>query len=99
MGGLTFLRRLFGGRGSAASAADTGIYLRVRCDACGEVIQTRVNPSSELSLADDGQSYFVRKVLVGQRCFRPIEVVVRYADLRGTELDRQVHGGTSVGER
>ena len=96
MGGIGFLRRIFGGGGSAASARDAGIYIRVRCDACGEVVQTRVSPTSELSLADDGQTYFVRKVLVGQRCFRPIEVVVRYADLRGTEIDREVHGGTSV---
>lgn len=96
MGGLGILRRIFGGRGPAASARATGLYVRVRCDACGEVVQTRISPTSELSLADDGQTYFVRKVLVGQRCFRPIEVVVRYADLRGTEIDREVHGGTSV---
>jgi hypothetical protein len=38
----------------------------------------------------------VRKVLVGQQCFRPIEVELRYADLRGTEISREVHGGTSV---
>ena len=40
--------------------------------------------------------YFVRKVLVGRQCFRPIEVSVRYADLRGTEIGREVVGGTSV---
>jgi hypothetical protein len=50
-----------------------------------------------LSLDEDGQSYFVRKVLVGQRCFRPMEVVVRYADQGGrTELSRDVTGGESV---
>jgi hypothetical protein len=94
MGGLGFLRTLFGGR--SAPSADRGIYIRVRCDACGEIVQARVNPTSELSLEDDGKTYYVRKVLVGQQCFRPIEVELRYADLRGTELSRQVRGGTSV---
>jgi hypothetical protein len=92
LGGL--LERFFG---RTRPAADHGLYIRVQCDACGEIVQTRVNPGAELSLADDGQSYFVRKVLVGQRCFRPIEVVVRYADQGGrTELSRDVTGGASV---
>jgi hypothetical protein len=93
MGLLNTIARLFGG---ARSAGSNGMYLRVRCDACGEIVQTRINPSAELSLSDDGQSYFVRKVLVGQRCFRQIEVIVRYADLGRTETGREVHGGTSV---
>lgn len=92
---LGFIGRLFGGGGSTASA-DSGIYVRVRCDACGEIVQTRINPSSELSQADDGEGYFVRKVLVGRQCFRPIEVQVRYSDLGKTEISRQVSGGTSV---
>jgi hypothetical protein len=74
MGGLGFLRRLFGGAGSGARSADGGIYVRVRCDACGEVVQARINPTSELSLSDEGEGYFVRKVLVGKQCFRPIEI-------------------------
>jgi hypothetical protein len=77
--------------------ADDGIYVRVRCDACGEVVQTRINPGTDLSLDEDGQSYFVRKVLIGQQCFRPIEVQLRYADARGgTELSRDVSGGSPV---
>jgi hypothetical protein len=91
------LGRLFRGGSQRAAPTDHGLYVRVRCEACGEVVQTRINPSAELSLAEDGQSYFVRKVLVGQRCFRPIEVRLRYADQRGsTELSREVDGGTSV---
>jgi hypothetical protein len=95
MGRLGFLARLFGGGGAPAQGRDGGIYVRVKCDACGEVVQTRINPNSELSQSDEG-GYFVRKVLVGQQCFRPIEVQLRYTDLRGTEISREVHGGTSV---
>ena len=80
MGRLSFLTRLFGGRGGrGAQSPDGGIYIRVRCNACGEVVQARINPTSELSAVDDGDGYYVRKVLVGQQCFRPIEVSLRYA--------------------
>jgi hypothetical protein len=97
VGRLGFLARLFGsGGGSHSKSRDGGIYVRVKCDACGEVVQTRINPSSELSQLDEGGGYFVRKVLVGQQCFRPIEVQLRYSDLRGTEIGREVRGGTSV---
>ncbi len=94
---MNWLRRIFGGGGGAAPgrSADGGIYFEVRCDACGEVIRARVSPTSELSQDEDG-TYFVRKVLVGQKCFRSIEVLLRYKDLRGSEISREIHGGTSV---
>ena len=95
MGVGSLLARLFGGGGDARTP-DRGIYIRVRCDACGEVIQARINPTSELSADDEGEGYFVRKVLVGSQCFRPVEVRLRYADLRGKEISREVVGGTSV---
>ena len=44
MGRLDALRRFFGG---GRRAGDGGLYIRVRCDACGEVIQARINPSAE----------------------------------------------------
>lgn len=97
MGGLAFLQRLFGrGGGPTNRSPDGGIYFSVRCDACGEVIQGRISPTSELSLDDDAKTYYVRKVLVGRQCFRSIEVQLRFADLRGTEISREVRGGTSV---
>ena len=94
MGPLAFLSRLFGGSAPARSG-DGGVYIRVRCDGCGEIIQARINPTSELSQADEG-GYFVRKVLVGRQCFRSIEVQLRYSDLGKTETSREVKGGTSV---
>ena len=95
MGGVVdFFKGLF--KGGPASSADTGRYVSVKCDACGEVIQVRVNPTAELSLSDDGQSYFVRKVVVGRQCFRSIEILLHYEGLHGKEISREVHGGTSV---
>jgi hypothetical protein len=94
VGPLSFLSRLFGSAAPARSA-DGGVYIRVKCNACGEVIQARINPTSELSQQDEG-GYYVRKVLVGRQCFRPIEVQLRYSDLGRTEIGREVKGGTSV---
>jgi len=96
---LNFFKKVFGGGsggGSATASGDRGIYIEVKCDACGEIIRARVNPTTELSLQDDGQTYFVRKVLVGQQCFRSIEVELHYSDLHGTEISRDIRGGTSV---
>ncbi len=90
---MSFFSRLFG-RGNTSSP-DGGIYIRVRCDACGELVQARINPNSELSQSDEG-GYHVRKVLVGRQCFRPIEVQLRYSDLGRHEISREVKGGTSV---
>jgi hypothetical protein len=85
-----------GGGGGTGVTRDGGIYIHVRCNACGEVVQARINPNTELSLADDGNGYFVRKVLVGRQCFRAIDVELRYSDLGKTEISREVKGGTSV---
>ena len=90
------LASIFGGGSGSQASRDTGIYVRVKCDACGEIVQARISPMSELSQSDDGSGYFVRKVLVGRQCFRPIEVQLRYADMRGKEIGREVRGGTSV---
>jgi hypothetical protein len=93
VGPLSWVSRLFGG--SRQPAANGGVYIRVKCDACGEIVQGRINPTSELSQLDEG-GYFVRKVLVGRQCFRPIEVQLRYSDLGRHELSREVKGGVSV---
>jgi hypothetical protein len=82
--------------GGSQRSPDGGIYIRVKCNACGEIVQARISPTSELSRSDDDSGYFVRKVLVGQQCFRPIEVEIHYADMRGKEISREVRGGISV---
>lgn len=88
-----FLHRLFGSSGGS----DGGIFIRVKCNACDEIVQARINPTSELSQSDEGGGgYFVRKVLIGRQCYRPIEVTLRYSDLGRTEIAREVHGGVSV---
>ena len=87
-----------GGGDGGGRTSDGGVYFQVRCDACGEVIRGRLNPGSEISPQDNG-TYYVRKVLIGQQCFRPIETEFRFADSGGrTALARDARGGTFVDE-
>jgi hypothetical protein len=105
---VSWLGRLFGrGEKEATDGTprrrtvdkDGGLYVYVRCQGCGEEIQGRINPSSDLSRAEDGRGYFVRKVLIGQQCFRPIELQLRYADMNGSLLSYDVTGGDWIETR
>lgn len=91
---MGFLKNLFGG-GSAKS--DRRYYLfHVKCNRCGEILEGRVDLDNDLSLSDEGDSYLVRKGLVGNnRCFQRIEVEMKFTSNR-TLIEQQVQGGTFV---
>jgi hypothetical protein len=97
MGFLDGLKRLFG---LAAGGGDSGIYYYIRCDRCGDFVRIRLNPTSELqqefsTTGDFVRGYYVRKMVVDQRCFRPIEVELRF-DSRRRETSREITGGQFV---
>ena len=49
----------------------------VKCNRCGEIIEGRIDLDNDLSLNDEGDSYLVRKGLIGSgenHCFQQIEV-------------------------
>ena len=88
------LRRIFGG---SAAGGDGGIYLYVRCNRCGDRVRVRISPNSELQqeFSEEGDrvaGYFVRKMVVDQRCFRPIAVTMRF-DGGKRETQREIDGG------
>ena len=96
MGLLDALKRALGG--GASAGRDDGIYLYVRCDRCGDRVRVRLNPTSELQQefsesGDAVRGYFVRKMVVDQRCFRPIEVRLQF-DAGRRERSREIDGGT-----
>lgn len=97
MGLLDSLLKLVGG--SAAAPADQGLYYYVRCDKCGEKIRFRVDPHWDLAPLYDGDDrascYQVTKHIVGQKCFRPIEVTLTF-DQNRKESGRTVTGGRLV---
>jgi hypothetical protein len=90
------LKQVFGG--GPSRGRDEGIYFYVRCDRCGDRVRVRLNPSSELQQEFDEsgegvRAYSVRKMVVDQRCFRPIEVRFQF-DAARRERSREIEGGT-----
>ena len=97
MGLWDALKRAFGGGGQT----DSGIYFYLRCARCGDRVRVRVNPAAELQQEFEGGDqpvgYMVRKMVVDQRCFRPIEVVLRF-DAGRRERSREISGGVFISQ-
>jgi hypothetical protein len=83
--------------GSGERNRDRSLSISVRCDRCGEVIETRVDLSNDLT-AEFGEgereaAYFCRKVLIGkQGCYVPVEVLLKF-DARRMLMEKQISGG------
>ncbi len=96
MGFLGSLLKLLGGGGAPA---DRGLYYYVRCDKCGEKIRFRVDPRWDLAPSyedgDQASSFSVTKHIVGQKCFRPIEVSLTF-DRNRKESGRLATGGQLI---
>jgi hypothetical protein len=88
------LKRAAGSR--PTEAQDDGIYFYVRCNRCQDRVSVRLNPCSELQqdfgVSGQESGYFVRKMVVDQRCFRPIEVRMEF-DHQRRERSRHIEGG------
>jgi hypothetical protein len=90
------LKRLLGS--GSSEDRDDGIYIFVRCNSCGDRVRVRLNPAADLrqDFGEQGLSgYSVRKVVVDQHCFRPIEVTMRFDSSR-REQSREIEGGTFI---
>jgi hypothetical protein len=81
------------GRGPSTSG-DRGVYYYVRCDRCKETLRFRVDPYWDLGTADGG-GFVVTKHIMGQKCFRTIEVTLTFDDRR-EESERSISGGSFV---
>ncbi|MBE0409512.1 MAG: hypothetical protein IBX69_07255 [Anaerolineales bacterium] len=90
-----------------SSNSDEHAYrLLVRCNRCGEIIESRIDLRNDLSMSYEDSvdrttsvgapSYFCRKTLIGkQRCFQRVEVTLTF-DQNRKILDRQITGGEFV---
>ncbi len=90
---MNILKNLFGGGSGGNNADDGGIYFYVRPRGCEEVVKVRIDPRNDLSQADDGSGYFVRKLARGTTypCFREIEMMLHFdsnRNLTETEVQR-----------
>jgi len=91
---MGFLKNLFSN--TPAKPEKRFYVFQVKCKRCGEIIEGRVDLDNDLSLSDEGNSYIVRKGLIGaNRCFQQIEVEMTFTPDRSL-TEKSVHGGTFV---
>jgi hypothetical protein len=91
MGFLKRLTQIFAG--APQLSGDAGLYYYLKCNRCGEVIRVRINPMNDLSQRDGEDGYYVRKVIVGQRCYNRIEAEFTYDNNRKLQ-NSDISGGT-----
>ena len=99
---MSFLKKFFSG---PSAAPQSHFYsFAVKCNRCGEVIEGHINLSNDLSLDDDGTSYFVHKTLMGNgsgapnhngKCFQRVEVEMKFNASKQL-IEKQAQGGTFV---
>ncbi len=79
-------------------AEQRAYWLYVQCAHCGEKIKARVDLYNDLSpiYAEEGITYFCRKVLIGQkRCYQKIEVELSFDEKR-LLTSREIKGGSLI---
>jgi hypothetical protein len=91
---MGFLKKLFS---DTPTKAQKRYYtFQAKCRRCGEIIEGRIDLDNDLSLEDGGNSYIVRKLLMGSnRCFQQIEVEMTFTPAR-TLIEKQIQGGTFI---
>ncbi len=91
---MQFLKTLLSG---GSRSDDRGIYFYVQPKACQEILRIRVDPMNDLSRADDGKGYWVRKMASGHRCPFQAEVEI-YFDKNKRMTSSEVTNGKLVSE-
>lgn len=89
---MDFLKKLFSGGGASG---DVGIYFYVKPSGCDEVVRVRINRNNDLSLAEDGKTYWVHKVVMGTTCFQRVELDVYFKQSRQVS-ETSISGGELV---
>ena len=100
MGFFDRLRKAFAGGGSAP--ADAGTYwVYAQCRRCGEPLKGRIDLRNEPSQSDEGDTWIVRKGLVGtgtRRCFQTVEVTLTFDANKQNVVDSEVVGGNLISQ-
>lgn len=91
---MNILKSLFGGGGRNE---DRGIYFYVQPKMCQEILRIRVDPLNDLSRADDGKTYWCRKLASAARCPFQAEVTL-YFDKNKRFTGEEVENGQLVSE-
>lgn len=99
---MDFIKKLFS---SSSSTLQSNFYsFKVKCNRCGEIIESHINLNNDLSLDDEGTSYFVHKILMGNgsgvpnrngKCFQRVEVEMKFNASKQL-IEKQAQGGTFI---
>ena len=93
------LKTLTGGSAGSSQAGANNRWIYVQCSRCGEPLKARVNTANDLSLDEDGETYIVRKGLVGsgrRRCFQTVEATLQFSSNRRDIINREITGGQFI---
>ena len=104
VGILDSLRKALGDTGSSG---DDVYWIYARCRRCGEPLLGRVDLRNEPSLADDGETWIVRKGLIGRgeqrtgtaaavRCYQTVEVTLTFDSAKQHVLASEAAGGELI---
>ena len=89
---MNFLKNLFGGGGGSRTD-----YLYVRPKMCQEIVQVRIDTMNGPSLMDDGNGYYMRKMVSATRCPFQAELEL-FFDKNKNLTDKQITNGEYVSE-
>lgn len=94
---MGFLKKLFGGGGGGQTGDPKGIYFYVQPNGCEEVVRVRIDRNNDLSLTDDGTTYWVRKLVRGVKCRQMVEMELHFNEARQL-IENHVKDGVLVDE-
>lgn len=92
---MNFLKNLFGG--GPKSSEDRAVYVYVQPKRCEEILQVRIDTYNDLSVTDDGNGYWVRKLASATRCPFQAEITL-YFDKQRRMTGSEVENGELVDE-
>ncbi|QPC82989.1 hypothetical protein G4Y79_01030 [Phototrophicus methaneseepsis] len=90
---MNFLKNLFGGGGPT----DRSDYLYIRPKMCQEIVKLRIDMMNGPSLTDDGNGFYMRKLVSATRCPFQAEVEL-YFDKNKRMTEKQITNGEFVTE-
>ena len=89
-----------GGGGTSFGSGDPNIYwIYAQCRRCGEPLRGRVNLMNDPSLDEDGETWVVRKGLMGSganRCFQTVEVMLKFDLKKQNVVSSEAAGGKLI---
>ena len=97
MGLLDGLLKRVGIGGGSKESADRGVYYYIQCNRCKEKIPDAGRSLLGICPEYEGSGFSVTKHVIGQKCFRTIEVSLTFDDKR-EETERSISGGTFITE-